>query len=82
MNVVKIDNLSKVSKLKYLKTQPVLLCAITGKNARSLGEILILMWQSCSTVPQFKVWIICSSGEESQTCFLLADDGIAGKAVM
>lgn len=42
MNVVKIENLSKVSKLKYLSTQPVLLCTNTGKNAGSLGEILIL----------------------------------------
>ena len=41
MNVVKIENLSKVSKLKYLSTQPVLLCTNTGKNAGSLGEILI-----------------------------------------
>lgn len=43
MNVVKIENLSKISKCKYLSAQPVLLCTITGKNARPLGGLEYLM---------------------------------------
>lgn len=31
MNVVKIENLSKVSKLKYLTTRPILLWTSLGK---------------------------------------------------